>query len=302
MRGPAPQATRWWVAGVIAWREAGAVMRGIGVYVALALALVAAACDSGDAGAAGAPGQVGPQGEQGIQGPEGPMGLQGPQGEQGLQGEQGPIGLTGATGPQGPEGPQGTQGIQGPAGATGPAGPAGPEGPMGPQGPAGPRGEQGLQGPAGPASIAAITEASGGDVTGIPQDPGCVGFGVGDSGMLFIAPTAQVVVEAGQGISATATTSMGGFGGAAASNLSLNICYAGSDGLVVSDGNFLGSPGVQPISVAAGMSLPISVTRSFSSLIVPPDTYTVGLCGCVHTNVDEWAIDWSVLTVSVVRD
>lgn len=43
MRGPAPQATRWWVAGVIAWREAGAVMRGIGVYVALALALVAAA-------------------------------------------------------------------------------------------------------------------------------------------------------------------------------------------------------------------------------------------------------------------
>ena len=42
MRGPAPRASRWWVAGVIAWREARAVMRGMGVYVALALALVAA--------------------------------------------------------------------------------------------------------------------------------------------------------------------------------------------------------------------------------------------------------------------
>jgi ABC-type transport system involved in multi-copper enzyme maturation permease subunit len=42
MRGPAPQASRWWVAGVIAWREARAVMRGIGAYVALTLALVAA--------------------------------------------------------------------------------------------------------------------------------------------------------------------------------------------------------------------------------------------------------------------
>jgi hypothetical protein len=178
----------------------------------------------------------------------------------------------------------------------------GPAGPIGAQGPPGAQGDQGLQGPPGPASIAVITEASGGDVTGIPKDPGCLGQGVGDSGMLFIAPTAQVIVDAGQGISATATTSMGGFGGAAASNLSLNICYAGSDGLVVTDPNFLGSYGIQPISVAAGMSLPISLTRSFSSLVIPPDTYTVGLCGCIHTNTDEWSIDWSVLTVSVVRE
>jgi hypothetical protein len=270
---------------------------------ALALALVAAACDSsGDGGAAGAPGQLGPQGVQGEQGPQGPAGPQGPQGPQGEQGIQGPAGPAGPEGPAGPQGAQGAQGVQGLAGATGATGATGPAGPEGPSGPAGPRGEQGLEGPAGPASIAVMTEASGGDVTGIPQDPGCLGHGVGDSGMLFIAPTAQVVVDAGQGLSATATTSMGGFGGAAASNLSLNICYAGSDGLVVSDPNFLGSYGTQPLSVAAGTSLPVSLTRSFSSLIVPPDTYTVGLCGCVHTNADEWAIDWSVLTVSVVRE
>ena len=42
MRSPAPRASRWWVAGVIAWREARAVMRGLGGYVALTLALVAA--------------------------------------------------------------------------------------------------------------------------------------------------------------------------------------------------------------------------------------------------------------------
>jgi hypothetical protein len=124
--------------------------------------------------------------------------------------------------------------------------------------------------------------------------------------MAFIAPTAQVVIDAGQGLVAHATTTMGGAGGNAASNLSLNICYAGSDGLLVSDSNFLGSDGVQPISVAAGTSLPISLTRSFSSLVLGetggPDTYEVGLCGCIHTATDAWEIDWSVLTVSVVQE
>jgi hypothetical protein len=45
------------------------------------------------------------------------------------------------------------------------------------------------------------------------------------------------VVGPGQGLIASATTSMGGLGGVAASNLSLNVCYAGTDGLVVSDGS-----------------------------------------------------------------
>jgi hypothetical protein len=147
-----------------------------------------------------------------------------------------------------------------------------------------------------------VTEASGGDVTGIPQVVGCTGFGEGDSGMEFIAPTAQVVVDAGQGISATATTTMGGLAGAAASNLSLNICYAGSNGILVADSNFLGSYPFQPIQVAAGTSLPISITRSFSPVILQPDTYTVGLCGCIHTTTDAWSIDWSVLTVSVIAE
>jgi ABC-type transport system involved in multi-copper enzyme maturation permease subunit len=43
MRAPAPQASRWWAVGVIAWREARAAMRGMGGYVALTLALLAAA-------------------------------------------------------------------------------------------------------------------------------------------------------------------------------------------------------------------------------------------------------------------
>jgi len=87
-----------------------------------------------------------------------------------------------------------------------------------------------------------------------------------------------------------------------ASNLSINLCYQGTDGQLVSDGNFLGSIGAQPLSVAAGTSLPISLTRSYSSLVLAPDTYTVGLCGCITTVTDDWAIDWSVLTVTVVLD
>jgi hypothetical protein len=151
-----------------------------------------------------------------------------------------------------------------------------------------------------------VTEASGGDILGIPQDEACVGTGVGDSGMAFIAPTAQVEVLPGQGIVANATTTLGGLAGAAASNLSINVCYRTlPDGLLVSDGNFLGSFGFQPISVAAGTSLPISLTRSYSSLVLgtaEAAVYEVGLCGCTHTLTDEWSIDWSVLTVSVVAE
>jgi hypothetical protein len=150
--------------------------------------------------------------------------------------------------------------------------------------------------------MVSFTEASGGDLLGIPQNPACLGTGTGTSGMQFIAPTAQVVVGPAQGLIAAATTSMGGLGGVAASNLSLNVCYQGTDGLLVSDGNFLGSIGAQPLSVAAGTSLPLSLTRSFSSLVIGPDTYTVGLCGCVTTTTDNWAIDWSVLTVTVALD
>lgn len=42
MSAATPEATRWSVAGVIAWREAKAVLRGMGGYVALTSALVAA--------------------------------------------------------------------------------------------------------------------------------------------------------------------------------------------------------------------------------------------------------------------
>ena len=147
-----------------------------------------------------------------------------------------------------------------------------------------------------------MTEASGGDETGIPASTTCSGSGIGNSGMAFIAPTAQVLVGPGQGLLATATTSLGGLGGVAASALSVNVCYAGSDGVVVSDGNFLGSFPGQPLSVAAGTALPLSLTRSFSSLVLAPDAYTVGLCGCIHTLTDQWSIDWSVLTVTVVAE
>jgi hypothetical protein len=155
-----------------------------------------------------------------------------------------------------------------------------------------------------------MTEASGGSAGGVPQNETCAGSGTGDSGMDFIAPTAQVAVLPGQGIVASATTGLGGLGGAAASNLSLNVCYRevtdAGPGLLVSDGNFLGSFGVQPISVGAGTSLPMSLTRSFSGLVlnVPVDgvAYEVGLCGCVHTLTDQWSIDWSALTVSVVSE
>jgi hypothetical protein len=201
--------------------------------------------------------------------------------------------LTGATGAIGPQGPQGLPGT------TGAIGPQGPQGLTGATGATGPQGPQGLQGAQG---VVLMTEASGGDETGIPNDTTCAGTGIGDSGMLFIAPTAQVQVASGQAVLASATTSLGGLAGAAASNLSVNVCYAGSDGAIVSDGNFLGSFPGQPLSVGAGTSLPLSLTRSFSSLVLPPDAYTVGLCGCVHTLADQWSIDWSVLTVTVVAE
>jgi collagen triple helix repeat protein len=257
---------------------------------------------------AGGLGPQGPQGLQGVKGDPGPQGIAGLEGPVGATGPQGPQGLQGLQGLKGDPGLQGIAGLQGLVGATGPQGPQGLKGDPGVQGTPGLQGSQGAQGPQGVAgpvgapSIALTVESSGGDLLGIPNDPSCIGTGTGDSGMEFIAPTALVMVGPSQGLVATATTTLGGLGGVAASNLSLNVCYAGSNGLVVSDGNFLGSFGSQPISVAAGTSPPMSITRSFSSFIVPPDTYTVGLCGCVHTLTDTWSIDWSVVTVSVVQE
>jgi len=234
--------------------------------------------------------QAGAIGPAGAQGPAGPQGLQGLTGATGAIGPQGLQGLTGATGATGVVGPQGPQGLTGATGAIGP---------QGLQGLQGPQGIQGIQGAQG---VVLVAEASGGDVTGIPNDTTCAGTGIGNSGMLFIAPTAQVQVGAGQALLASATTSLGGLAGAAASNLSVNVCYAGSDGVVVSDGNFLGSFPGQPLSVGTGTALPLSLTRSFSSLVLAPDAYTVGLCGCIHTLTDQWSIDWSVITVTVVAE
>jgi hypothetical protein len=265
------------------------------IVTALALSLALAAC-KGEDSAAAAPSAAGEVGPAGPAGPAGPKGDKGDKGDPGDPGSQGLPGIQGIQGAEGSPGPAGSQGIQG---ATGPQGLPGPQGNPGPQGVPGIQGVQGLQGPPGPPSLAVNAEASGFPTGPIPQNPACQGTGLGDSGMEFIAPTVQVVVEPGQGLLAHATTALGGAGGGAAANLSLNICWTGSDGQVFSDSNFLGDGG-QRLSIAAGTSLPISLTRSFSSLVVAPDTYEVGLCGCIHTTTDAWTVEYSVLTVSVV--
>jgi hypothetical protein len=113
------------------------------------------------AGNTGARGEPGPQGVAGATGPQGPAGPQGVPGPQGAQGPQGPAGAQGPVGVAGPRGPQGPAGVAGATGAQGPAGVAGPQGPQGPAGVAGPKGPAGVAGPPGPQGSAGAAGAAG---------------------------------------------------------------------------------------------------------------------------------------------
>ena len=117
------------------------------------------------AGNSGPQGERGPQGVAGTQGTQGPAGPQGAPGPQGLQGAQGPAGPQGPAGAQGPQGPQGAAGVAGAIGPRGETGPAGAKGDTGLKGDAGPKGDAGAKGDAGPKGDA-----------GLKGDPGAPGL------------------------------------------------------------------------------------------------------------------------------
>jgi hypothetical protein len=250
-----------------------------------------------------AAGDMGPQGETGPQGPPGP------QGEMGLTGPQGDTGATGATGATGPAGAMGPAGPMGPTGATGPAGPAGPQGdtgatgPAGPQGDIGPAGPEGPMGPQGPSGTVALVQISGGTSPIVKQPAGAC---TGDLGMEFFGVTTDVTLAENQVLAVTATADLGA-GALAVSNLTLNVCTQGADGIVVSDTEYIGYIGVSPLSVAAGTFVPFTIARTWLAGLgpfdVPPGDLRVGLCGCVDGDgpENEWLVDWNWLTVQVTQ-
>jgi hypothetical protein len=292
--------------------------------------LLAAAGDMGPQGETGPQGPPGPQGEMGLTGPQGDtgatgatgatgpagaMGPAGPMGPTGATGPAGPQGDTGATGPAGPAGPQGDTGATGPAGPAGaqgevgPAGPAGPQGdtgatgPAGPQGDIGPAGPEGPMGPQGPSGTVALVQISGGTSPIVKQPAGAC---TGDLGMEFFGVTTDVTLAENQVLAVTATADLGA-GALAVSNLTLNVCTQGADGIVVSDTEYIGYIGVSPLSVAAGTFVPFTISRTWLAGLgpfdVPPGDLRVGLCGCVDGDgpENEWLVDWNWLTVQVTQ-
>ena len=198
-------------------------------------------------------------------------------------------GTTGTTGATGAAGAQGTQGIQG---------------------------IQGIQGPSGLVSTTYVSASP--DLAtlpnfivprAVPTTPSCDGV----KGMIFMAGHADVALDAGQRIIATAVIDLAG-PGVRAENLTLDICYQEVDqaGTPAGDfhapGQFLGdTDGGQPLQVEAGTRMPITLTRSLDeapALAVAANMYRVGLCGCVDAvtaNNNDWVANFSWLTVQVVR-
>jgi hypothetical protein len=122
-----------------------------------------------------------------------------------------------ARGLPGPQGPRGYAGLPGP---TGPAGPAGMAGAPGPMGPAGANGAPGPAGPQGPTGI--VTRAV------FRGDPG---WRIDSSSYwIFIGPTVEVTVAAGQKLTGAATVPLGcapscGGGVSGSVNFWHDLCY-----------------------------------------------------------------------------
>jgi hypothetical protein len=130
---------------------------------------------------------------------------------------------------------------------------------MGPVGPQGPQGATGSQGPQGPAGVTVGGYASG-------PAPNNVGPSV-----VFLAPTVNVTITAGQSIFVTSQRALGGNGFAAA-NLGLWICHRNGGGPVVQSG--FGSIGLR-VPANTRVNFPMSAILTG----LPAGTYAVGLCG-----------------------
>jgi hypothetical protein len=156
-----------------------------------------------------------------------------------------------------------------------------------------------------------VTQGGFGLITKVPrvdpQVPACDGA----LGMEFFNAgwTADVALAAGQVINASATIDLGGASGAAASNLTLDLCYQivhtdQTVGVLVAQGLFIGDPeGGAPLQVPANSRAPISLVRTLTPLpsaLGPTDKYRVGVCGCVD-GTDSWAPGFGWLSVQVVQ-
>jgi hypothetical protein len=167
-------------------------------------------------------------------------------------GPQGATGAQGVAGPVGPMGPQGATGAQGPQGVAGPVGPMGPQGAQGVQGPAGP------QGPTGIVSTAAFSGGAG-SIAG-----GAVAY-------VFVGPTAQVAVAAGQKLTGSASAVLAYAAGSPSGSIWYGLCYQAAGGAIT---NFVG--GNYLIATATTTRSPFAIGASVTGLAA--GTYTVGYC------------------------
>jgi hypothetical protein len=141
-----------------------------------------------------------------------------------------------------------------------------------------------------------VTAATGDASTAtIPSAPGVCN---GQAGLDFFGVTASVVLGANQSLTISGTADLGA-GVQPVGNLSLNLCYLGTTGSIsaLTDANNFGNVG-SFLALPAGTFMPFTLTRSFTGL--PPDTYLVGLCGCID-GVDAWVTDWSWINVQVAQ-
>jgi len=140
-----------------------------------------------------------------------------------------------------------------------------------------------------------VTAATGDASTAtIPSAPGVCN---GQAGLDFFGVTASVVLGTNQALTISGTANLGA-GAQPVDNLSLSLCYLGTTGSIsaLTDTNF-GFPGLF-LALPAGAFMPFTLTRSFTGL--PPDTYQVGLCGCID-GTDPWITDWSWINVQVAQ-
>ncbi len=159
-------------------------------------------------------------------------------------------GDTGSAGPGGPVGADGPPGAQG-------QGIQGLQGDLGPEGPRGPDGQQGVQGATGVVTTVSLN-GPGGTVPTAQTD------------YTFITPTVNVVVFAGQRL--TASASVAG-NSAATTQVQLHLCYRVSTSmaaptLFVSNGYLILDVTTVQTSFATSATVELGL----------PGTYSVGLC------------------------
>jgi hypothetical protein len=181
------------------------------------------------------------------------------------EGVPGQAGAEGAAGPAGPAGPEGPAGPPGSSGANGEPGPAGPQGNDGPQGPAGEPGARGAEGPAGPAG------PPGAGVSQTYSFAGATGPFMASFAWRFAGPTATVLVNGSQRISANVSASI--FASAPAMELFTSVCTQATGGTVTP---FDAEGYLRYNSVGAGRGAFGASAMTVTPL--PAGAYTVGYC------------------------